>query len=155
MASRVKSVPTGYETPTPYLICRNAAAAIEFYKKAFGATEIMRVGNEQFIGHAELKIGGGCIMLADEHPQMGAIGPQTIGGTAVKIHVYVPDVDALVQRAAAAGARVVRAPVDQFYGDRSCMIEDPFGHQWGFATHIEDLSPDEINRRAASLYSGN
>ncbi|MFO0972905.1 MAG: VOC family protein [Phycisphaerae bacterium] len=155
MPAPVKPIPDGYLGASPYLICRGAAAAIDFYRRAFGAVERLRVGAGEQVGHAEVQIGQAVIMLADEFPQMGAVGPQTLGGTPVRIHVYVPDVDALARQAIAAGARVLRPLADQFYGDRTVLLEDPFGHVWGFATHIEDVSPDEINRRAAAKFSNN
>src|SRR2546425_8861629 len=153
MSNKVKSIPDGYEGATPYLCCKGAASAIEFYKKAFGATELMRMGKlGEKVGHAEIRIGGAVIMLADEFPEMGFLSPQTIGGTPVTIMIYVADVDALVNRAVAAGATVRRPLADQFYGDRSCTLTDPFGHIWTFATHKEDVSPEEMQRRAAALF---
>jgi PhnB protein len=146
----VKPVPEGYHTATPYLIINGAAAALRFYKNAFGATELFRMdapGGK--IGHAEIKIGDSPIMLADEHPDMGYRGPQAIGGTPVSIMLYVEDVDAVFNRTVAAGAKVKQPVKDQFYGDRSGTLEDPFGHVWTIATHKEDLTPEEIGRRAA------
>jgi PhnB protein len=152
MAAKVKPVPEGYPTLTPYLIIRNAAAAIEFYQVAFGATERMRMsGPGGAIGHAELLIGDGLLMLADEMPAMGHSSPQAIGGTPVSLLLYVGDVDAVVERAVAAGATLSRPIADQFYGDRSGTIIDPFGHVWTIATHVEDVPPDEMQRRAAAL----
>ena len=151
MAASVKAIPEGYHTVTPYLILDRAADAIAFYKKAFGATEIMRMdapGGR--IGHAEIKLGDSAIMLADEHPEQGALSPRKLGGSPVMLHVYVEDVDAMVERAVAAGAKLIRPVADQFYGDRSGSLEDPFGYRWHIATHKEDLSPDEIGRRAAA-----
>lgn len=147
-----KAIPDGYCGATPYLCCRGAAEAIEFYKRAFGAVELYRIGNESMIGHAEIKIGDAVIMLADEFPQMGFLSPESIGGTPVTIHLYVPDVDALAARAVAAGGKLVRPVEDQFYGDRSCKIQDPCGHVWSFGTHIEDVSVEEIKRRAKEKY---
>jgi PhnB protein len=145
-------VPAGYPRVTPYLAIDGAAEAIDFYRKAFGATERMRMaGPDGRIGHAEIDIEGGLIMLADEHPQMGFQSPKAYGGSAVTIHIYVADVDALAARAAAAGATVVRPVADQFYGDRSCQLRDPYGHTWSIATHVEDVSPEEMERRAAKL----
>ena len=147
-----KPIPDGFHGATPYLCCRDAARAIEFYRRAFGATETMRLAEPGGrIGHAEIKIGQAVIMLSDEYPDFGAVSPQSIGGTAVAIHLYVADVDALVRQAAAAGATVHRQPEDQFYGDRSATLSDPFGHRWTFATHIEDVSVEEIRRRYAAL----
>jgi len=152
MANTVKAIPEGSEGATPYLAIKGAAAAIEFYKKAFGATEIMRMaGPDGRIGHAEIKIGKAKLMLADEHPEIGFLGPRTLGGSPITIHVYVEDVDALVAQAAAAGAKVTRAVADQFYGDRAGQLEDPFGHVWFFATHKEDLSNEELQKRAAAF----
>lgn len=150
MAKPVKAVPEGYHTATPYLIIKGAAEAIEFYKKAFGATELMRIpGPDGKIGHAEIRIGTSPIMLADEHPQMGARGPLTIGGSPVMMHLYMEDVDAVIDRAVKAGAKLLRPVADQFYGDRIGGVEDPFGHVWFVATHKEDLSVEELQRRAA------
>ncbi|HZM35941.1 MAG TPA: VOC family protein [Burkholderiales bacterium] len=147
---KVSFVPKGYHTVTPYLACAGAAAAIDFYKKAFGAKEIMRMpapGGK--VGHAEVEIAGSRVMLADEHPELDFLGPRSRGGSAVHIHVYVTDVDALVERALAAGAKLVREVQDQFYGDRTGSLEDPFGHVWHFATHQEDLTPAQMKKRAA------
>ena len=150
-----KAVPDNYPRVTPYLAIDGAAAAIEFYKKAFGATERMRMGGpEGKVGHAEIEIEGGLIMLADEYPAMNFRSPKTIGGSPVMIHMFVADVDALFARATAAGAEVLRPPTDQFYGDRSCTVQDPFGHAWSFATHVEDVSEEEMKKRAAKLASG-
>jgi PhnB protein len=145
----VKPIPDGYHTATPYLTVNDAAAAIEFYKRAFGASELLRMevpGGK--VGHAEIKIGDSPIMLADEHPDMGCRGPQALGGTPVSILLYVEDVDAVASQAIEAGATLLRPVKDQFYGDRSGTFADPFGHVWTVATHKEDLSLEEINRRA-------
>jgi PhnB protein len=150
MTSKPKPIPDGYHTATPYLIVKGAAEAIEFYKKAFGATELMRMpqpGGK--IGHAEIKIGDSPIMLADESPDVGARSPQSIGGSPVSIMLYVEDVDRIFSQAVAAGAKVKRPVADQFYGDRTGGIEDPFGHLWYIATHKEDVSPEEMRKRAA------
>jgi|SRR6516165_9485138 PhnB protein len=152
----VKPIPDGYHTATPYLIVKGAASAIEFYKKAFGATEVMRLADPSGkIGHAEIKIGDSFIMLADEHPEMDIRGPLSLGGTPVGICLYVPNVDALVNQAIAAGAKVVRPVVDQFYGDRSGTLNDPFGHKWTIATHKEDISPEEMNKRFEAYMKAN
>jgi PhnB protein len=144
----VKPIPEGYHTVTPYLIVKDAAGAIDFYKKALGATEIMRfAGPNGKVGHAEVKIGDSRVMLADEFPEMGAVSPQSIGGTPVGLCLYVKDVDALSKQAIAAGAKVVRPVQDQFYGDRSGTFEDPYGHKWTIATHKEDVSPEEMKKR--------
>ena len=132
--------------------CRGAAGAIEFYKKAFSATEVYRLaGPDGKIAHAEIKIGNGVIMLADEYPDFGSVSPQSLGGTAVTIHLYVNDVDALVRQASAAGATVARPPTDEFYGDRAATLVDPYGHRWMFATHKEDVSPEEMGKRYAAM----
>ena len=152
MAAKVKPIPDGYHTATPYLIIQGAAAALDFYKKAFGATELMRMAKpDGRIGHAEIRIGDSCIMLADEVPEMGYRGPKSLGGTPVSILLYFGDVDAVVARAVAAGAKLTRPVQDQFYGDRSGVIEDPFGHLWTIATHKEELSPEEMDRRVAAM----
>jgi PhnB protein len=144
----VKPIPEGYHTVTPYLYINGAAKSLEFYKKAFGAIELFRMpGPGGKIGHAEIKIGDSPIMLADEHPEMGARSPDSIGGTAVGIVLYVEDVDALFKQAVAAGAKVERPVQDQFYGDRSGSLIDPFGHKWHLATHKEDVSPEEMQKR--------
>jgi PhnB protein len=146
----VKPIPDGYHTATPYLIVKGAAQAIDFYKAAFGATELMRMeapGGK--IGHAEIKIGDSPIMLADEHPEMGAISPTTLGGATVHMLLYVEDVDTAFPRAVEAGAEITRPVQDQFYGDRSGTLKDPFGHSWTIATHVEDVSEEEMQRRAA------
>jgi PhnB protein len=151
----VKAIPDGYHAVMPYLIVDDAAKAIEFYKTVLGATERMRMdapGDK--IGHAELTVGGSVIMLADEHPEMGAVGPRTVGGTPVGIMVYLPDVDAAVARALAAGAKLVSPAENKFYGDRTASIEDPFGHKWYLSTRVEDVPPDEMARRAAALHGG-
>src|SRR5437660_1017102 len=147
-AMAVKPIPDGYSTATPYLIVKDAARAIEFYKQAFAATELMRFADPSGkVGHAEIKIGSSPIMLADEHPDMGYRSPLSLGGTPVSILLYVPDVDARFRQALAAGAKEMRPVKDQFYGDRSGTLTDPFGHVWTLATHKEDVSPEEVNRR--------
>jgi len=155
IVSRVKTIPEGYHSVTPYLCIDGAAEAIEFYKKAFGAKELSRMpapGGK--VGHAEVQIGDSHVMLADEFPEMGFRSPKSIGGTPVMMHLYVEDVDAAVTRAASAGAKVVRAVEDQFYGDRGGKIEDPFGHSWYVSTHVEDVSPEELEKRAAAMFAG-
>ena len=150
MASKkAKPVPEAYHAITPYLSLRNASRAIEFYKKAFGATELMRFALPNgHVGHAELKIGDSIIMLADEHPEMGARSPETVGGTPTALMLYVDNVDKVVDRAVTEGARIDRPVEDKFYGDRSGTLTDPFGHVWHVATHVEDVPPDELKRRA-------
>ena len=151
----VKPIPDGYHTATPYLIVDGAARAIAFYKQAFGAVELMRFGGpDGRIAHAEIRIGDSPIMLADEMPEMGYRSPQAYGGTPVGLMLYVRDVDAVFAQAIAAGGREVRAVQDQFYGDRSGNLVDPFGHMWTISTHKEDVSPDEMQRRMASMGSG-
>lgn len=148
----VKAIPENYPRVTPYLSIDGAAAAIEFYKKAFGAKERMRFGAPGGkIGHAEIEIEGGLIMLADEYPEMDFRSPKALGGSPVTLHIYVDDVDAFCARASAAGATVLRAVADQFYGDRSCQLKDPFGHTWSFATHVEDVSQEEMEKRMAKM----
>lgn len=147
-----KPIPDGYHTVTPYLVMDGAAEALEFYKQAFGASELMRMdapGGK--LGHAEIKIGNSPIMLADEVPEMGYRGPRALGGTPVSILLYVDDADRLFHQAVSAGARVVKPLQDQFYGDRSGTVEDPFGHVWTLATHKEDLTPAEIQQRMEKL----
>ena len=144
-----KPIPDGYRTATPYLIIKGAADAIEFYKRAFGATELLRMSDPHGrVGHAEIKIGDSVIMLADEHPAMGYRGPRSLGGSSVSILLYLEDVDTVFERAVKAGARAQRPVADQFYGDRSGTLEDPFGHVWTVATHVEDVPPEEMRRRA-------
>jgi PhnB protein len=153
--AKVKPIPEGYHSTTPYLCVNGAAAAIEFYKKAFGAKEVLRMADPSGkVGHAEIQIGDSRLMLADEYPEMGFLSPKSIGGTPVMMHLYVEDVDATVPRAVAAGAKVTREVADQFYGDRGGKIEDPFGHSWYVATHKEDLSQEEIQKRAAATFGG-
>jgi PhnB protein len=147
----VKPVPEGYHTATPYLIINGAAKAIDFYKSAFGATELMRMEDRGRIGHAEIKIGDSAIMLADEYPEMDYRGPQALGGSPVSILLYVDDADAVFNKAVAQGAKVLKPMQDQFYGDRSGFVQDPFGHLWGIATHKEDVSPEEMTKRMAKL----
>jgi PhnB protein len=149
----VKPIPEGYRTVTPYLIIKGAAAALEFYKKAFGAVEVMRFEDAGQIAHAEMRIGDSIVMLSDEHPQMGYKSPATIGGTAGGIHLYVEEVDALFNRAVAAGAKVTRPLANQFYGDRTGSLIDPFGHMWSLGTHREDVSEEEMRRRLEKVKS--
>jgi PhnB protein len=155
MTYKVKSIPEGYHTLTPYLIVHDAAGAIEFYKQAFGATEMFRMaGPDGRIGHAEIRVGDSQIMLADEHPEMNARSPRTIGGSPVSFMLYVEDVDGIVAQALAAGATLKRPIANQFYGDRTGGVEDPFGHNWYIATHVEDVAPEELQRRAAAAHGG-
>ena len=151
----VKPIPEGYHSVTPYLTLDDAARAIEFYKKAFGAVGLLRMpapGGR--IGHAEIKIGDSPIMLADENPEMGNRSPRKLGGSPISLMVYVKDVDAQVAQAVAAGGKLVRPVADQFYGDRTGGIDDPFGYHWYLATHVEDVPPAELEKRAAKLMGG-
>jgi len=151
MPSTVKPIPDGYHSVTPYLIIKGAAEAIEFYKKAFGASELFRMAQpDGRVGHAEIKIGDSPIMLADEFPEMGHKSPTTLGGSPVSLMIYVEDVDAVFERAIAAGAKEDRPVEDKFYGDRGGSLSDPFGHLWHIATHKEDVSPEEMEKRAAA-----
>lgn len=149
---KVHYIPEGYNSVTPYLVVNGAAKAIDYYKKVFGATEIMRMpGPDGRIGHAELKIADSHIMLADESPQMGHNRPPAQGNSSVSVLVYVEDVDSTVERAVADGAQVLKPVADQFYGDRMGFIQDPFGHRWGVATHKEDVSPEEMKERMKKM----
>jgi PhnB protein len=147
MANTVRPIPDGYHTATPYLICNGAADAIEFYKRALGAVEVMRMpmpGGK--LGHAEIKIGDSHIMLADESPENGIHSPQHFGGTPVSVLLYVEQVDTVFNQAVSAGAKAVRPPQDMFYGDRTSWIIDPFGHSWYIHTHVKDVSPEEMRK---------
>jgi PhnB protein len=148
----VKPIPEGYHSVTPYLIIDGASKAIDFYKKAFGATELFRMDHEGKVGHAELKIGDSPIMLADEQPSMGYVSPKALGGTPVSLMIYVEDVDKIYKQAISAGATELRAVQDQFYGDRSGNLKDPFGHVWTIATHKEDVTPEEMDKRMKSAH---
>jgi PhnB protein len=148
----VKPIPDGYHSITPYLIIKGAGAAIDYYKKAFGAVEMVRLpGPGGAVVHAEIRIGDSIIMMGEESPEMGYLGPQSAGSTPVGLMVYVPDVDTVYRRALDAGGREMRPLQDQFYGDRSGTLKDPFGHLWTIATHKEDLSPEEIDRRFKAM----
>ena len=152
MAGKVKAIPEGYPRVTPYLVVDGAAAAIDFYTRVFGAKERMRMpapGNK--VGHAEIEIGNSMVMLADANPQMGHKTPKALGGSPISLLVYVENADDTVQRAVAAGGKVVRPVENQFYGDRMGGIEDPFGHHWYVATHVEDVSPEEMKRRMETM----
>jgi PhnB protein len=147
--NQVKPIPDGMHTVTPHLICAGAADAIEFYKKAFDAVEMGRLAGPQGkLLHGAIRIGDSTVMLVDEFPDWGALGPKSLKGSPVTTHLYVEDVDAFVARATAAGARVTMPLQDMFWGDRYCKLEDPFGHQWSVATHIRDVSPDEMREAA-------
>ena len=150
---KTKYIPDGYHTATPYLIVTGAARALDFYKRAFGAQEVLRMDSpDGKVMHAEIKIGDSHIMLADEYPDMDARSPQTIGGTPVSLMLYLEDADGVTARAVSAGAKLLRPVQDQFYGDRCGTIADPFGHKWTIATHKEDVSPDEVRKRAAAMF---
>jgi len=149
MPREVKPIPEGYHTVTPYLTVNDATRAIDFYKRAFGAQETVRMqGPAGKIGHAELKIGDSIVMLADEMPGSGSRSPQSLGGSTVNIFLYVKDVDAAFRQAINAGAKAETQPADMFWGDRYGKLSDPFGHSWSLATHKEDVAPDELQRRA-------
>lgn len=153
MTTKTNSIPRGYHTATPYLTVKDAAKAIDFYKAAFGARELCRMASpDGKVGHAEIQIGDSRIMLSDEYPEWGALGPSSIGGTATQLMLYVDDVDAAWERALKAGATVGMALEKQFYGDRCGKVVDPFGHKWMLATRVEEVSPEEMNRRAKETY---
>jgi len=148
--SKVPFIPKGYNSVTPYLIVKDASQAIDYYKKVFGATEVFRMSQpDGKVGHAELQIGDSRIMIADENPKMGQghASADSIGASPVSLHLYIPDVDRVVERAVAAGAKLLKPVQNQFYGDRSGFLQDPFGHLWGIATHVEDVSPQEMEER--------
>ena len=150
--SEVRAIPEGMHAVTPHLICAGAADAIEFYKKAFEAEELCRVAGPQGrLMHGMIKIGGAAVMLVDEMPEWGALGPKSLKGSPVTIHLYVADVDRFVDRAVSAGARITMPIDNMFWGDRYCKLEDPFGHHWSVATHIRDVSPEELQQAAAKM----
>ena len=150
----VKAIPDGYYSLTPYLVCNGAAKAIEFYAKAFGAQEVVRMpGPHGSIAHAEVKIGNSMLMLADEDKERGHLSPESIGGSPCSIMFYADDVDAVFKRAVDAGAKAEMPPADMFWGDRMGNIVDPFGHKWAIATHKEDVAPEEMSKRMAALGS--
>ena len=152
MTAKVRAIPEGYHAITPYLVVKGAARAIDFYKKVFGAREKFRMdGPGGTVAHAEIEIGDSVVMLADENPQHGALSPATVGGTPVSIMLYVEDVDRTAETLTKAGAKTLRPVQDMFYGDRSGGFEDPFGHRWHVSTHIEDVSPEEIERRMRTM----
>jgi PhnB protein len=151
----VKPIPDDYPRVTPYLIVAGASAAIDFYSSVLGATERVRMnGPDGRVGHAELGVGESVIMLADENPEMDIRGPRTVGGTPVTLHVYVEDADAAFERAVQGGAKALRPVEEQFYGDRSGQFEDPFGHRWNVATHVEDVPAEEMAERAKAAMAG-
>ena len=148
-----KSIPDGYHSVTPYLVIAGAAKAIDFYKRAFGAVEVMRMEDPRGkIGHAEIKIGDSHIMLSDESPDMGYLAPTSTGGAAVSLMVYVDRVDDVFKQAVKSGAKEMQPLEDRFYGDRSGTLKDPFGHTWTVATHLEDVPPEEMRRRATQFF---
>lgn len=155
MKNQIKAVPDGFHTLTPHLVVKGASQAIEFYKRAFGAEEIRRLPGPdgKSLIHAELKIGNSRLLLVDEFPEMDCRGPQSVGGSPVSIHMFVEDVDAAFDKALAAGAEVRMPLDDQFWGDRYGVLTDPFGHIWSIATHKEDLTPQEIGKRAQAAFS--
>ena len=145
--SRVKPVPEGMHSVTPHLVCAGAAAAIEFYKKAFGAVEVTRLpGQQGKLMHASIRIGDSAVMLVDESPEWGMLGPKALKGSPVTIHLYVDDADAFVARAVKAGAKLTMPVADMFWGDRYGQLEDPFGHRWSVGTHVRDVSPQEMQK---------
>lgn len=149
MSSKARAIPEGYHTVTPYLVIKDADKAIDFYKRAFGATEVVRMaGPGGKVMHAEIKIGDSYVMLSEEFLEMGNPSPQTLKGSAVSLHVYVEDVDAAFDRAVQAGAKATMPPQDMFWGDRFGKLVDPFGHLWSLATHTEDVAPEEMKRRS-------
>jgi PhnB protein len=151
----VNPIPDGYHSITPYLVVNGAERAIEFYKNVFGAKELMRMPTpDGRIAHAEIRIGDSVVMLGDETPQSGAKSPKSIGGTTVGVMLYLENVDAVYDRAVAAGATATMKPQDMFWGDRYGKLVDPFGHEWSLATHKEDVAPDEMARRASAAMAG-
>ncbi|RIK62398.1 MAG: glyoxalase [Planctomycetota bacterium] len=150
-----KPIPDGFHTVTPHIVCQNAAAAIDFYKKAFGAEEVCRMPNPGGgLMHAEVAIGNSRVMLVDEMPQMGCKSPKTLGGSPVTIHLYVNDADKVFNQAVSAGATPIMPVQDMFWGDRYGLVADPFGHQWSIATHKEDLTPQQMSERMAKMMAG-
>jgi PhnB protein len=148
-----KAIPDGYHTATPYLIIHGADEALEFYKHAFGAIETMHIATpDGKVGHAEIRIGDSVIMLADEYPDMGYLSPKALGGSPVSLMLYVEDVDHLFKKAIEAGGKALKPVEDQFYGDRSGTLTDPYGHVWTLATHTEDLAPAELAKRAEAFF---
>ena len=148
----VQAIPEGMHAVTPHLVCAGAAAAIEFYKKAFGAEELCRMpGPQGRLMHGMIRIGGSAIMLVDEMPEWGVLGPKSLKGSPVTIHLYVADVDRFVERAVGAGAKITMPIDDMFWGDRYCKLEDPFGHHWSVATHVRDVSAEEMQQAVAKM----
>jgi PhnB protein len=155
MPSNVRPIPEGHRTVTPYLAIKGAARALDFYKRAFGAIESYKLMMpDGRVGHAEIRLGDSLVMLSDEFPEYGGKAPETLGGSPVSLHLYVEDVDAFVKKAVEAGAKERKPVADQFYGDRSGQLEDPFGHLWWVATHKEDVAPDEMQKRVQAMFPG-
>jgi len=153
MATTVPYQPAGFHSVTPYLRVKRAAEAIEYYGRAFGTTELMRLMMpDGRVGHAEIRLGDSIIMLSDEFPEMDIVGPESAGKATSALMIYVSDVDAVMKHAASVGATVVMPATDQFWGDRMGKLKDPYGHKWTVATHMEDVSPEEMNRRMRDLY---
>jgi len=153
-AAKVKAIPDGMHSVTPHLICAGAADAIDFYKKAFGAVELSRLpGADGRLMHGSIRIGDSTVMLSDEFPEMGGRGPKTLKGSPVTIHIYVEDADAFAARAAAAGAKVTMPVADMFWGDRYGQLEDPFGHRWSIATHVRDVTAEEMQKAMSAMGS--
>jgi PhnB protein len=154
MATKVEPVPIAASPLTPYICCKDAKGAIDFYKKAFNAEEVMRMEDPKSgkIGHAEIRIGMAQLFLSDEYPEMKTLSPVTLGGTPVMLHLYVKDVDAFTQRAVTAGLTVERPVENMFYGDRAGSFKDPYGHKWWISSHVEDVSPDELKKRAEKMH---
>ena len=154
MSRKVKPIPDGYQSVSPYLMVRGAAKAIDFYKKALGATERFRfAAPDGSVMHAELQVGDSVVMLADDNPQATAKSPASLGGTSVNIFLYVEDVDSFFQQAVGAGAEALMPPENMFWGDRFSKVSDPFGHEWSLATHVEDVSPEEMGKRAEAMFA--
>jgi len=154
MSKKARAIPEGYHSVTPYLVLRQASDAIEFYKKAFGAAEIFRMpGPGGAIAHAEIRIGDSQIMMCEENPAMGAQSPQTLGGSPANLFLYVEDVDAAYKRAVDAGATATMPPKDMFWGDRYGKLVDPYGHEWSIATHVEDVTPEQMAERAQAAFA--
>jgi PhnB protein len=152
MKNSGKPIPEGYHTATPYLVVRGAAKAIDFYRRAFGAQERFRLARENGgVAHAEFAIGDSCLMIADESPEAGSRSPESLGGTPASVFLYVEDVDDVFRKAVAAGAKPTLTPQNMFWGDRYAKVSDPFGHQWQIATHVEDVPPEEMERRMAAI----
>ena len=153
MSSKANPIPEGYRTITPYLVLKGAAEALAFYAKAFGAVETVRMpGPGGSVMHAEVRIGDSMLMLSDEFPDWGQLGPLARGGSTCTIMLYVEDCDATFQRAVAAGCTVTMPPTDEFWGDRFAKVTDPFGHQWAISTHVEDVTPEEMKTRMAARF---